>query len=410
MIKILIVDDNAYKQQRIGDIVQRISDEYENINVYTATEIITAKNILAKHNIDIMVLDICLPMRISDTPIKDGGIKLLNEIQSSPKFNYPKYVISVSQYEDEISKFDNGQGIIHESIHFDETKVEWSEKLYKYLSIVITVLSNNIIHRSYDFDIAIICALPEELELAKSIVSNVKPLIAKGDPEIYFQGSIQKDDRRIRVVMTNPRQMGMVAAATLTNQMINSFTPRYIVMIGIAAGVNKNEQGFGDPVVASSAWDYGAGKNKRDGEEVIHLNTIQLENIDSNIESYARRIQGDNKLLYEIKVGYIGTKPATELKVHIGPVASGAAVVADENIIRDIKEKQIRDTVALEMEIYGVYFACNHSIEPRPKVVAIKSICDFADMGKNDNYHDYSSYTSAKILEKLILDYFDFDE
>lgn len=410
MINILIVDDNPYKQQKIGEIVQRLSDEHENINVHTATDIITAKRILAKNNVDIMVLDICLPIRITDIPDREGGIKLLNEIQSSPRFNYPKYVISVSQYEDEIEKFDNSQGIIHDSIHFNETKVEWSVKLYKYLKIVVTVLNNNVVHRCYDYDVAIICALAEELEIAKRIVQNVEPLEVRGDTEIYFRGSMQKDDRKIKVVMTNPRQMGMVAAATLTNQIINNFTPKYVAMIGIAAGVNQDEQGYGDPVVAVSAWDYGAGKNKRSGDETIHLNTIQQENIDSNMESYARRIQGDIRFLAELKASYIGTKPATELKVHIGPIATGAAVVADEFIIKEIKEKQIRDTVALEMEVYGVYFACNHSIEPQPKVVAVKSICDFADKNKNDNYHGYSAYTSAKVLEKLILDYFVFDE
>lgn len=98
------------------------------------------------------------------------------------------------------------------------------------------------------------------------------------------------------------------------------------------------------------------------------------------------------------------------MKLVIGPVASGASVVTDPQIVDDIVYKQDRNTLGVEMEIYGVYYAANWAMEPKPKVLALKSVSDFANSEKGDLYHPYASYTSAKIFEILALKYLEYDE
>lgn len=189
MTRILIVDDKPTKQQKIGSVVKGICDGNENVEILTAVSSISAKEILSKYNIDIMILDICLPVRIMDAPDSEGGIKLLKEIKSRPKmYMYPKYVISLSEYEEELKKFSTGEGIIHESIHFDETKTEWSDKMEIYLKTALTVLENNTVHRSYDYDIAVICALSEELETIKESLIEVEQCKVPYDDDIYYHG------------------------------------------------------------------------------------------------------------------------------------------------------------------------------------------------------------------------------
>ena len=92
-----------------------------------------------------------------------------------------------------------------------------------------------------------------------------------------------------------------------------------------------------------------------------------------------------------------------------GSVVSGAAVVTDSEIVKDILKEQSRDILAVEMEIYGMYYAANWAIKPRPRYLALKSISDFADEKKSDDYHQYASYTSAKIFEILAKEYFEYD-
>lgn len=65
--------------------------------------------------------------------------------------------------------------------------------------------------------------------------------------------------------------------------------------------------------------------------------------------------------------------------------------------------------LAIEMEIFGVYYASKWAIRPRPIFMALKSISDFANPAKADDYHKYASYTSAKAFELLAKNYFEYD-
>lgn len=412
MIKILIVDDNPSKQQKIGSIINNVCDGKDNIEILTASEITEAKRKLAKQNIDIMILDICLPVRIMDKPDKEGGIKLLKEIkQATKKYMYPKFVISVSEYEEELEKFSSGEGIIHESIHYDETQTEWSEKLEKYLGIALTVLSNNVIHRNYDYDVAVVCALPEELERIKESLQKVKPCKVAYDDDIYYHGYYEIGGVKRKIVISSANQMGMVAATSLTTKMIANFIPKYVVMTGIAGGTKPDKMNFGDIIVATAAWDYRAGKDVRGDEGTQHLNTINQISINSKLINYCRRLANDKSTLQSIEAEFTqGSKPDTHLKLLLGPVVSGASVVTDPQIVQDVLVNQDRNVLAIEMEIYGVYYACQWAMGPRPPYfIALKAISDFADSEKGDLYHKYASYTSAKAFEVLAKQYFEYD-
>lgn len=47
--------------------------------------------------------------------------------------------------------------------------------------------------------------------------------------------------------------------------------------------------------------------------------------------------------------------------VRIGAITTWAAVIADESIIHSIIEPQYRKVMGIDMETYGVYFACKNS-------------------------------------------------
>ena len=121
-----------------------------------------------------------------------------------------------------------------------------------------------------------------------------------------------------------------------------------------------------------------------------------------------RRLSADVSGLAKIKEQFPGAKPDYELRLHMGAVATGASVIANPEKVKLIQD-QIRDVIAIEMEIFGVYYAARWSVSPQPKYIAIKSICDFADQDKDDDFHHYASFTSAKIFEKLAKEYFTYD-
>lgn len=205
--------------------------------------------------------------------------------------------------------------------------------------------------------------------------------------------------------------MGMVAATSLATKMINNFAPRYMVMTGIAGGTKPDKMNFGDVIVAKTSWDYRAGKDIRKDDSTQHLNSINALSIDTKLISYCRDLSQDKASLREIKDNFKqGDAPGTELQLLIGPVVSGASVVTDPEIVKDVLENQHREVLAIEMEIYGMYYAASWAINPRPRFIALKAISDFADSKKGDQYHKYASYTSAKVFQVLATRYFEYEE
>ncbi len=408
MINILLVEDHPEKIKNIVKVVTPLLGEEIVLN--RANDINTAKNMLRKKNIDIMILDIYLPQIYGDAILQDGGITLLKTLKKSKTYSYPRYVISVSGYEDSTKVFETSEGNIHKAIYYDPTSNQWEIILQQCLDTAIAIISNTVVHRLYDYDIAVICALKEERDAVKKFLLDVKVLKIDYDNDIYYVGYFMKDDKKIRVVISYANQMGMVAATSLTTKIINNFTPKYMVMTGITGGTKPDKMNFGDVIVALSSWDYRAGKDIRKEDQAKHLNTINTIDIDTNMISYCRHLAEDTNTLNAIKESFTeGDKPEEDLQLLLGPVVSGASVVTDPQIVQDVLNNQHREVLGIEMEIYGMYYASSWALKPHPKIIAVKGVSDFADSDKGDKYHAYASYTSAKVFEVLAKNYFEYD-
>lgn len=408
MINILVVDDSIEKLKKIKSALSEHLKGRSDIAVEYRQDIAGAKRLMEEKDIEIMILDLCLPVMFEDGPTKDGGLSLLQQIKKSVKYRYPDCVISLSQYKETVKKFKRETGHIHRAIHYDPANTEWTEELLETIDFVLPVIENNIVHRKYQYDIAVICALREELDYLKKMLKNMTRIQIAYDDTVYYTGSFLKEDGEIKIVAAEAEQMGMVSASALTTRMIHNFVPKYVVMTGIAAGI-KNKVNLGDAIVAEFAWDYGAGKEiVEENGYGRHLNTFQPVNMDSSLLSKVRQLQQDQDFLDHIAEGFNGKVPETKFKIVIGPVATGAAVIANPDKVKDIINNQARNVVGVEMEIFGVYYAANWSVLPKPKFMAVKSVCDFADQKKDDDFHEYACYTSVKVFEKLAKEYMEY--
>jgi len=197
--------------------------------------------------------------------------------------------------------------------------------------------------------------------------------------------------------------MGMAASASLTMKMIVQFRPRFVAMVGIAAGVKGN---YGDVLVASHCWDYGSGKHvrptgKKGGLFQPAPSQLDLDPLmQARIQLFAMKeaIPRDVHGRWRGEGG--GSNP---FAVKIGPLASGAAVVADRAIVESILGHN-RKLIGLEMETYGVYMAARLCPTPRPFVISMKAVCDFGDSSKGDDYQAYAAFTSAQYMFEFALD------
>jgi hypothetical protein len=153
-------------------------------------------------------------------------------------------------------------------------------------------------------DVAIITALYDtEFEAVKRLPCNFRIYPVSDDATNYFIGNI---DNKIVLIATDDK-MGIAASAYLTTKIIAKFSPKYIVMAGIAAGVRDDEKNFGDIMVARWTFNYESGKYKYDKKIKItkfEPNPEQIE-LDGRIVPFINEMKTDKPMLKIIKDSFI---------------------------------------------------------------------------------------------------------
>ena len=115
------------------------------------------------------------------------------------------------------------------------------------------------------------------------------------------------------------------------------------------------------------------------------------------IRARAEQLRADTGLLNNVRNSWPANAPDTELRLRIGPMVSGSAVLADQDVLDRIIE-QHRNLTAVEMESYGVLAAAAFASHPRPTAFVCKAVCGFADDEKNDRWQSYAAFTSVQVL------------
>jgi len=405
-MKILIADDNINKARAISSVIER-TEEPEKMSIEFVHDLISVKRELRANYYDLLLLDIQMPLRIDRQAEDTGGIELLNEICSNNKYIMPGNIIGITEHE---ACFELYKEKFLSIIKYDSSTYNWEGELQNSINYIKMITQNrnrpSIVIDNYD--VAIICALETpELSAIKELSNKWENIDIPGDSTIYYATSLTTKNRDIKVIAAACDQMGMTAAAVLSMKMISNFRPLYLIMPGISGGV-EGEVNLGDVIIADPSWDYGSGKIKCDkGEEVFCSDPLQLR-IDKDIINMIKSISLNKELLKNIRKDWEGNRPKTDINIHIGPVATGAAVIANSKTIEVIKQSK-RKVLGIEMEIFGVMYAAMNCSKPRPYVFGLKAVCDFADSNKSDGFQDYAAYVSARVLYKLIELYLDFE-
>ncbi|OJD10037.1 hypothetical protein AJ78_08786 [Emergomyces pasteurianus Ep9510] len=298
-----------------------------------------------------------------------------------------------------------------------------------------------------DYTVAWICALPKDLTAARNMLDerHRRPPQPEADQNIYTYGRIFAHN----VVIVCQSDMGTTAAASVANQLVNSFRKlRFGLLVGIAGGVpDKKDIRLGDVVISKGDGRSGGvvvhdrGKVTPMGfESRPYLNGVpgllinafnELESLQSDQESaipghISRAIERnprfkshDRPTLEDclFKSGYDHIDPErktcekclersdqVEIRqsrgaqehipvLHFGAVASGDQVIKDS-----ARRKQIAETypyvLAIEMEAGGLMniFGC----------ATIRGICDYADSHKNDSWQNYAAATAAATTKEVL--------
>lgn len=256
--------------------------------------------------------------------------------------------------------------------------------------------------RAYKTDVALMTATLTEYN-AVMYIHDWEDFRLKGDDQLYNRTSFMRNGFRHTVVHARQKEMGMTAAAATAMKMIYEFRPRYLIMVGIAAGVARDcvaDQMYGDVVVPDVVWNYSAGK------------FVSPENADIAFGDVGFLPRSTFISIPDEVIGYVKTAieaPENECCVHIGPMACGSTVVANSNVLEKQIHSQMDNTAGLDMESYAVAYAAMHATEPRPLPIIIKSVCDYASSQKSDDFQKFAAYTACDFAKTLYEKFLPFD-
>lgn len=385
-MRILLIEDSSEKIEAIQTSLRSFpfNAPVEPVIVRTLSEAVKSVSMTP---FDLIVLDLMIPYLPGALPSSDAGYELLRELRKSGPNQFTK-VISISAYPEEVAayreKFDQFAVVI---TSFDD-EGSWIATLTAVLS---ELQGTRQLTREVDF--LIICALDEEREGYQStglqIVSDFSIL--------GLNLRLVKTDGCGSGVILRTSGMGLVTATFETTMALQLFATPIVAMSGICAGFNSKVK-LGQLVCASLSWDYQAGKWAKDGFEIAPLQVPLPAGTRGIIDNYFDS-EGVIQQI-EKKMGRV-VLPTDVAKPKLVPMATGSAVIADDQKLHHIRA-QHRQVSALDMETYGVYFACHQQNSKVDHFFSMKTVVDLADQKKGDDLHFYGAALSAHATLEII--------
>lgn len=408
-MKILIVDDNSEKTQSIFSVIyQKYNDNDVKIdNVMTlhqAKEKLRNKEVLY----DLMILDLNLPSNFGFEPDLDSTLKFIKEINDRDNiYNLPRVSVGLTAYDQlEVVARRQFQKCAWTIIKYSETEDSWKQTLSDILSYTET---HNPIST---VDVCIITALhdPEAVAFMEYVKWNWSRQTPLGNRLFGYKGSfIDREGYHRDVVLYSISEKGMIHTSIIATKLIQLFKPKLIVMSGICAGV-RGQSRYGDIVIAQFSWNYNEGKLEGvNGTTRFHPSPLQ-SSIGRKLDQKLQFFINDNQdSINQINDEFSDkTKVNDSLKISKGAIATGSAVIGDEHTILEAYNSNKR-LKGLDMEVAAFYTSCELADYNDLIFFAVKSVSDFGDDDKNDDYQSYASFTSAKVIEKFITEDHVFD-
>jgi len=394
-MRVLVVDDEIEKVQEICNVL-------DNANIGAVvthqTSALGARQALRASQFDILIIDLNLPDTVKDQARPEGGIGLLEMLTLDEQVILPSDVLFITGREELVEQArekTNERGAL--LLEYRDP-VSWKQILLgraKYRHKQMERKGPVRVH------IAIITALYQpELAAVLNLPYSWVQKRFNADPTLYHFGYFIRDGQTVSVVAACALRKGMPSSAALASKLVTQFAPQYVVMLGICAGI-PGKTNLGDVVVADPAWDYGSGKRALNPEgSPVFLSAPYQMHLSADTKGLAEQLGRDPIILSQIRAGWVNAVPAGVLSVHVGPMASGASVIADDQQAREVA-LQNRELIAIEMEAYAVMAAVEYASTPKPTAIAIKSVCDYADEKKCDDWQAYAAYTSAAFADNL---------
>lgn len=395
-LNILIVDDRLEKYEKVHSLIDNANlPSSLSLKIDQATSLDQFRRKLTI-KYDIVILDLCIPAKTNSKAEPELGLLAIDFIYEDDNEFIPEEIFLLTSLDADIETITSYK--IHSAKkgvklwHYTSDFEEWSEYFIgkiKYLENSVNILNNK------KCDVLIITALNEEYEYFKHFSDHKWSSVDTfGDLNI-----VCSEINGNNVYLMAIDEKGMHSAAAFCTHLYHLFSPKYIFFTGLCGAVS--DCNFGDVIIADICWDYNSGKflddNFIEAPNQCKLNRVLKTQLRRCISSYSIDSSKEGLFLDE------NDKPIKiEFKIDIGPIASGGAVVSSQVVRDNIKLLQHKDTLALDMESYGIFKAAEIINDNELRIIILKSISDMSDNTKSETYRSYASYTFTSVTEFLV--------
>jgi nucleoside phosphorylase len=279
-------------------------------------------------------------------------------------------------------------------------------------------------------DIGIITMKPEEI---RAVLKRFVPDgTADGENLRYNLCEFQdKAGRKLTAAIVRSPQ-GDVSALRTAMELIREVRPRLVVLVGIAGGRPAGEFTLGDVVVASRMINLTVDAANPDGSRRYAASASELHpavekvvlNLDGDASSYAgwnskRSIGMARPTVNLAKRNFKGpadwqskTRKALAKDfgkngrnrqpiVIAGPIVSASTLMKDPEVFQKWQDV-VRDIMAVDMEIVGVFEACRQYRDLLPTLV-VRGISDIVGFSRDEKWTEYACETAAAFAKALLV-------
>lgn len=247
-------------------------------------------------------------------------------------------------------------------------------------------------------DVAIITVLSVETRAVIEVLRGFGDYKVRIHPQgpRFHEATAATDAGPLSVVATQTAEPGQRSVILAFEALQRSYDPAFVVLVGIAGGVHPDVRP-GDVVLASEAVFYDARKETADATLRRGRSFSVPTVLQHAVNAFAAELD------QPVTLG--GSHP-DGFRVHVGPIGTGEAVVADgKSAIREYLRRYNDKVLAIETEAGGLAQAYHETAAGTSSCrgwLAVRGISDLADAVKDDRFHASASRNAAGVLSALL--------
>jgi adenosylhomocysteine nucleosidase len=245
-------------------------------------------------------------------------------------------------------------------------------------------------------DVGVITVLPAEMRAVLDVLKEFDGYGLRTHPDgpRFHEAVAPTSAGPVRVVATQTAEPGQRSVIPAFHALQRAYRPAFVLLVGIAGGVHP-EVRPGDVVIATEAVYYDARKETADGALRRGRSFAVPSVLQHAVNAFATDL--DQPVTARGSAGF---------RVHVGPIGTGEAVVADRaSVIRDYLRRYSDKVLAVETEAGGLAQAYHESGAEASGCrgwLTVRGISDLADKVKDDRWHGLASRNAATVLGALL--------